>query len=81
MNKLQCWNYWLFGTIEGMHMRSQSGGVSVVPLPVVPNSAPLTDYPPPSPGRFRVRCGGGVRIRCGVRIMQSDRDFNGGGGA
>ncbi len=30
---------------------------------------------PPSIGRFRVRCGGGVRIRCGVRIRQSYRDF------
>ncbi len=31
---------------------------------------PLTDYYPPSIGRFRVRCGGGFRIR------QSDSDFN-----
>ncbi len=31
---------------------------------------PLPDYCPPSIDRFRVRCGGGVRIR------QSDIDFN-----
>ncbi len=31
---------------------------------------PLPDYYPPSIGRLRVRCGGGVRIR------QSDSDFN-----
>ncbi len=35
---------------------------------VVPNSDPLPDYYPPNIGR--VRCGGGVRIR------QSDSDFN-----
>ncbi len=32
----------------------------------------LPDYYPPSIGRFRVRCGGGVRVRGGVRIRQSD---------
>ncbi len=42
---------------------------------VVSNSDPLTDYYPPSIGRFRVRCGGGVRIRGGVKIRQSDSDF------
>ncbi len=31
---------------------------------------------PPSNGRFRVRCGGGVRIRGGIRIRQSYSDFN-----
>ncbi len=30
----------------------------------------------PPIGRFRVRCGGGVRIRGVVRIRQSDSDFN-----
>ncbi len=43
---------------------------------VVTNSGPLPDYYPPSIGRFRVRCGGGVRARGGVRIKQSDSDFN-----
>ncbi len=37
---------------------------------------PLPDYYPPSIGRFRVRGGGGVRIRGGIRIRQSDSDFN-----
>ncbi len=34
------------------------------------NSGPLPDYYPPSIGRFRVRARGGVRIK------QSDSDFN-----
>ncbi len=37
---------------------------------------PLPDYASPSVGRFRVRCGGGVRIRGGVGIRQSGSDFN-----
>ncbi len=36
----------------------------------------LPDYAPPSIGRFRSRCGGGVRIRGGVGIRQSGSDFN-----
>ncbi len=40
---------------------------------------PLPDYYPPSIGRFRVRCGGGVSIRGGFRIKQSGSDFNEGG--
>ncbi len=36
----------------------------------------LPDYAPPSIGRFRRRCGGGVRIREVVRIRQSGSDFN-----
>ncbi len=36
---------------------------------------PLPDYYPPSIGRFRVRCGGGVRVRGGVRIRQSYSDL------
>ncbi len=36
----------------------------------------LPDYAPPSIGRLRVRCGGGVRIRGGVGIRQSGSDFN-----
>ncbi len=35
----------------------------------------LPDYAPPSIGRFRVRCGGGVRIRGGVGIRQLGSDF------
>jgi len=42
---------------------------------VVPNSDPLPDYYPPSIGRFRVRCGGEVKIRGGIRIRQSDSNF------
>ncbi len=37
---------------------------------VVPNSDPCQIITPPSIGRFRDRCGGGVRI------MQFYRDFN-----
>ncbi len=36
----------------------------------------LPDYASPSVGRFRCRCGGGVRIRGGVWIRQSGSDFN-----
>uniref|UniRef100_A0A9J7XW46 Ras association domain family member 5 n=1 Tax=Cyprinus carpio carpio TaxID=630221 RepID=A0A9J7XW46_CYPCA len=36
----------------------------------------LPDYAPPGIGRFRSRCGGGVRIRSGVGIRQSGSDFN-----
>ncbi len=36
----------------------------------------LPDYAPPSIGRLRVRCGGGVRISGGVGIRQSGSDFN-----
>ncbi len=59
------------------------GGVSTVhshppspPIPtgVVPNSAPCQIMHPLSIGRFRRRCGGGVRIRGGVGIRQSDSE-------
>ncbi len=46
-------------------------------LPLCPCCAqfwPPPDYYPPSIGRFRVRCGGGVGGE--VRIRQSDSDFN-----
>ncbi len=36
----------------------------------------LPDYASPNIGRFRSRCGGGVRIRGGVWIRQSGSDFN-----
>ncbi len=36
----------------------------------------LPYYAPHSIGRFRSRCGGGVRIRGGVGIRQSGSDFN-----
>ncbi len=36
----------------------------------------LPDYASPSIGRFKSRCGGGVRIRGGVGIRQSGSDFN-----
>ncbi len=36
----------------------------------------LPDYASPSVGKFRSRCGGGVRIRGGVGIRQSGSDFN-----
>ncbi len=45
----------------------------MLPMPwagVVPNFKPLPNYYLPSIARFRVRCGRGVRIR------QSESDFN-----
>ncbi len=43
---------------------------------VVPNANSRQITTPPSIVRFRVRCGGGVRIRGEVRIRQSGSDFN-----
>ncbi len=45
-----------------------------IPTGVVPNSAPCQIMHPLSIGRFRRRCGGGVRIRGGVGIRQSDSE-------